>query len=120
MNDRKKVYKIEPVNYSITLRASHLDDRFPIAFASIEVENIDGERIGKLVGMLRRQEFERQGICKDLIMQRIMICESLGCDKVYTAVYHKRKGLIKIYKEFGFVEIDPITPEYVRLEKRLR
>jgi hypothetical protein len=114
-----QVYKIEPVHYTITLRATHIKERYPLAFASIEIEETNGEKVGKLVGMIRRQEFKKQGICKDLILERIKICQALHCDKVYTAVYYKRKGLIKIYKQLGFRELEPITPEYVRLEKDL-
>ena len=113
------MYKIEPTNYTITLRATHIKERYPIAFASIEVIEEDKTKIGKLVGMLRRDEFKNNGICKDLILKRIEICKSIGCDIVYSAVYYKRKGLIKLYKSLGFREIEPITNEYVRLVKKL-
>jgi len=111
----KKKYKIEPTNYSITLRATHKEERYPIAYASIVIEEKDNKKIGKLVGMLRKDEFKNYGICKDLILKRIDLCKELNCNQVYTAVYYKRKGLIKLYKSLGFKEIKPLTEEYVRL-----
>jgi GNAT superfamily N-acetyltransferase len=69
--------------------------------------------------MIRRHEYKGLGICRDLVNRRIAICKEIGCDKIYTAVYHKRKGLIKLYRELGFKEIEAITPEYIRLEYNL-
>jgi len=116
----EEIYKIESTNYTLTLRATHIKDRFPIAYASIEIEDKDGLKIGKLVGMIRRQEFKGMGICKDLLIERLKLCRILGCDKAYSAVYYKRTGLIKLYKELGFEEIEPLSSEYVRFEKLLK
>ena len=112
-----KIYRIEPTNYTITLRATHTKERFPIAYASIKIVN--NGKVGKLVGMIRRDEYKGLGICRDLVIKRIEICKEMGCKTVYTAVYYKRKGLIKLYYELGFKEIKSITPEYIRLEKEL-
>ena len=113
------MYKIEPTEYTITLRATHIKERFPIAYGSIAIEESNEEKIGKLGGLIRYPEFKGIGICKDLIERRIEICESLGCTKVYSAVYYKRKGLIKAYENLGFKEIEPLSDEYRRYEKNL-
>lgn len=107
-------YKIEPTNYTLTLRATHTDERFPLAYASIIIEEENGYKIGRLVGLIRHPEFKGQGICRDLFLERIRICEEMGCDKVYSAVYHKRDGIIGLFEELGFEEIEPLTPEYRR------
>jgi len=114
-----KDYIIEPTDYTVTLRATHLKNRYPIAYASIKVVTEDNKRIGKLVGLIRLKEFKNLGICEELIKKRIEICKTLGCDLVYTAIYYKRTGIIKCYKSLGFKEIESITPEYVRLIREI-
>jgi len=113
------IYKVEPTNYTITLRATHTKERYPIAYASIAIEELDGKKVGKLGGMIRRNEFKGHGICFDLVTRRINICKSLGCSQVYSAVYYKREGLIKIYESLGFREIEPLTKEYRRFIKEI-
>jgi len=109
------IYKLEPTNYAITFRATHTEERFPIGFTSVEIS--DG--VGKIEGVMRFPDFRGLGICKALAKRAIRFCRDMNCKKAYIAIYHKRKGLIALYRSLGFEEIEPITPEYVRLEKKL-
>jgi len=68
---------------------------------------------------MRRDEFKGMGPCNDLLRRRITICKALQCDRVYSAVYHKRKGLIKLYLAHGFKEIPALSDEYRHFEKKL-
>ena len=106
--------EFELLDQRIKDKFTDIDERFPVAYASIIVDEEDGKKIGKLVGMLRRDEYSGMGICKDMVLKRIDICKAIGCSEIYTAVYHKREGLIRLYKELGFKEIEPITPKYRR------
>jgi ribosomal protein S18 acetylase RimI-like enzyme len=111
-------YDIGPTNYSFTLRATS-EERLPMAYASVQIEKEDDIRVGKLVGMIRHPEFKGMGVCRKLVLKRIKLCEAFDCDKVYVAVYKKRKGLIKLYQELGFKEIEAMSPLYRRFEKLL-
>lgn len=110
----KDKYKIEPINYTITLRATHSEERFPIAYAGIKIEEENNMKVGKLVGLLRHPDFGDEGICNDLFLKRVEICKALNCDMIYSAVYHKRKGIIRMYLDYGFKEIEQITDKYRR------
>ena len=68
---------------------------------------------------MRRDEFKGMGLCNDLLRRRIAICKTLQCTKAYSAVYHKRKDLIKLYLAHGFKEIPALSDEYRRFEKKL-
>lgn len=109
-----KIYRIEPVNYTITLRATHKEERFPIAYAAIEIEEEDGIKIGNLRGLLRMSEFKGHGICKDILEKRIEICKALSCDEIRVRVYPERKNLIDFYINYGFQEMEPTSYGYRR------
>lgn len=111
----EKPYKIEFLQSNYTLRVSDVKERFPIAFASISVEDMDNRKTAKLHGLLRHPDFKGLGICFDLLCERLTIAKSLGCRQAYTAVYYKHKGLIKMYKSIGFKKIESLSPEYVRM-----
>ena len=123
-------FTVEYPNNFITLRVSHPVERFPVAFASLDVKTVDADwigiddfsgqvKIGVLCGLLRHPDFRGFGICKLLLDERISLAEGLGCSHVYTAVYYKREGLINFYMGYGFEMLDPLSKEYVRLVMRL-
>ena len=116
----KVIYKISPTNYAVTLRVTHIKERFPLGYGSIIIEEQNGEKVGKLCGLIRYPEFKGLGICRDLIERRIDMCKTLDCTKVYSSVYYKRKGLIKIYEGLGFDEKEPVSKEYRKYEKILQ
>lgn len=117
--DEEKPYRVEFLQSNYTLRVSHREERFPIAFASISIEDMDGKKTGRLHSLLRHPDYKGLGICFDLACERLEIAKSLQCVQVYTAVYNERKGIIEMYKKMGFVEIEPLTPEYTRLIRPL-
>ena len=114
-----KDFKIEYPANLITVRCSHPTDRFPIAFASVKVDVVDGVMVGILCGMLRHPEYAGLVICKALVDKRIELCIAMGCDELYSSVYYKRTGLIKLYESYGFLHKAPLSKEYVRLVKEL-
>ncbi len=111
-------YTIGPTNYTFTLRATS-EDRFPMAYASVQIDKEGEERVGKLVGLIRHPEFKGEGVCRELVLKRIKLCEAFDCTKVYVAVYKKRTGLIRLYEKLGFKEIKAMSPEYRRFIKNL-
>ena len=113
-------FVIELTHHFLTLRISHPVERYPVAYAGIRIEMMDGVRTGVLCGMMRYPEFKGEGICRMLVEKRIDICKELNCGFVYSAVYNKRKGLIKLYKSLGFEEIDSLSPEYSRFMKKVQ
>jgi len=113
-------YKIEPVDYTVTLRATDIKERIPMAFASLDIVVEDGKKIGKLVGLMRHPDFSGVGICLDLIKEIIKIAKVRGCDYAYIAIYHKRLGIIKQYQKLKFIELPAITPEFRIFIKELK
>lgn len=114
MSDNK-IYKVEFLSSNYTLRVSHVEDRYPIGFASVSVEDMDGRKTVRLHSLLRHPDFSGLGICFALLCERLSIGKSLGCVQAYTAVFFKHKNLIKLYKRVGFKRIKSLSSEYVRL-----
>jgi len=109
-----KPYKIHSTDYNLTFRATHQEERFPIAYASIKLEEQNGHLIGHLVGLLRHPDYNFEGLCRDLIKRRIEICKHLGCKEIHTRVYPGRLGIVEIYKSLDFKEIEPTSYGYRR------
>ena len=91
-------YIITTAEYTILFIARHKKERYPIAYAGLNIIYEEGKQIGKLGGIIRRHEFKKKGIVRELVNKRLDVCKMLGCDKAYVAVYYKRKGLIKLYE----------------------
>ena len=105
-------------NYHITFQAIN-DDRVPMGYASILLSNQDDEKTGHLMGLIRHSDFKGQGICRKLTMERIMMCKYLGCKKIVTGVYSKHLGIISMYKDLGFKEIQSDSDKHTKLCMRL-
>ena len=79
--------------YNLTFQAIN-EDRVPMGYESILFDNQDDEKPGHLMGLLRHPEYKGLGVCRELTLSRIEMCKHLGCKKIVTGVYSKRKDSI--------------------------
>ena len=98
-------YSISLAPYNLTFQAVN-DKSIPMGSISISFSSEKGERIGKLMSLIRHPEFKGYGVCKDLIQIATETCFYFGCEKIYTGVYKRRSGIITLLKKLGWKEID--------------